>query len=51
LDKEHWNSVYVDGDVPDEVLRDMVDKSYSLILSGFSKKVQKEILEEKSNDA
>ncbi|MCL2071978.1 MAG: MmcQ/YjbR family DNA-binding protein [Oscillospiraceae bacterium] len=45
MNKEHWNSVYVDGNVLDEVLRDMVDKSYSLILSGFSKKAQKEILE------
>ena len=45
MNKEHWNSVYVDGDVPDDVLRDMVDKSYALILGAFSKKAQKEILE------
>lgn len=43
MNKDHWNSVYVDGDVPDEVLRDMVDKSYDLILAGFSKKMQQEI--------
>ena len=45
MNKDHWNSVYEEGDVPDEVLRDMVDKSYELILGGFSKKAQKEILE------
>ena len=45
MNKEHWNSVYVDGNVPDDVLRDMVDKSYALILGAFSKKAQKEILE------
>lgn len=45
MNKEHWNSVYVDGDVPDDILRDMLDQSYELILNGFSKKVQKEILE------
>ncbi|MCL2047237.1 MAG: MmcQ/YjbR family DNA-binding protein [Defluviitaleaceae bacterium] len=44
MNKEHWNSVYVDGDVPDDVLRDMADKSYALILGGFSKKIQNEIL-------
>ena len=44
MNKEHWNSVYVDGNVPDDVLRDMADKSYDLILSGFSKKIQNEIL-------
>jgi len=44
MNKEHWNSVYVSGNVPDDVLRDMADKSYDLILSGFSKKTQNEIL-------
>jgi predicted DNA-binding protein (MmcQ/YjbR family) len=44
MNKEHWNSVYVKGKVPDKVLRDMVDKSYELVLGGFSKKIQQEIL-------
>ena len=44
MNKVHWNSVYVEGNVPDDVLRDMADKSYELILSGFSKKLQNEIL-------
>ena len=44
MNKEHWNSVYVEGNVPDDVLRDMVDESYKLILSSFSKKMQNEIL-------
>ncbi|WHH59103.1 MmcQ/YjbR family DNA-binding protein [Petroclostridium sp. X23] len=45
MNKEHWNSLYLDGDVPDEVLKDMVDRSYRLIFESLSKKVQKEILE------
>ena len=45
MNKEHWNSIYVEGNVPDGVLRDMIDKSYALIFGAFSKKVQKEILE------
>lgn len=44
MNKMHWNSVKPDGAVPDELLRDMLDKSYSLVLGGFSKKKQKEIL-------
>ena len=44
MNKEHWNSVYVDGNVPDDCLRDMVDRSYELILGGFSKKAHQEIL-------
>lgn len=42
--KIHWNSIKPDGEVPDELLKDMLDKSYRLILSGFSKKKQREIL-------
>jgi len=45
MNKEHWNSLYLEGDVPDDVLKDMLDKSYQILLSSFSKKVQKEILE------
>ena len=43
-DKRCWNSVYLDGDVPDEVLRQMCDESYALVLAKLSKKRQKEIL-------
>ena len=42
--KDSWNSVYLDGDVPDEVLRDMCDMSYNLIFKKLTKSVQKEIL-------
>lgn len=43
MNKEHWNSLYLDGDVPDAVLKDMLDKSYNILLASFSKKVQDEI--------
>ncbi len=49
MNKEHWNSLYLEGDVPDEVVRDMLDKSYSLVLSSLSKKLQKEVLEDAAN--
>ncbi len=42
--KQHWNSVKADGNVPDELLKNMLDKSYTLVLEGFSKKRQREIL-------
>ena len=44
MNKVHWNSVKPDGEVPDELLREMADKSYALILAGFSRKKQQEIL-------
>lgn len=45
MNKVHWNSVNADGEVPDDLLKEMLDKSYQLVLSGFSKKKQIEILE------
>ena len=44
MNKVHWNSIRPDGEVPDDILRDMLDKSYALVLGGFSKKKQREIL-------
>lgn len=44
MNKVHWNSVKADGEVPDDILKDMLDKSYQLVLSSFSRKKQKEIL-------
>lgn len=44
MNKMHWNSVNPDGAVPDNLLKDLLDKSYQLVLGGFSKKKQQEIL-------
>jgi predicted DNA-binding protein (MmcQ/YjbR family) len=43
LNKEHWNSVSMEGDVPDEVLRMMTDESYKLVFASLTKKLQREI--------
>ncbi len=45
MNKEHWNSIYIDGAVPDDLLRDMVTKSHGLIFSSLTKKRQKELLD------
>ena len=46
MNKTHWNSISPDGQVPDDILRDMLDKSYALVLGGLSKKMQREILDQ-----
>lgn len=43
-DKRTWNAVLLDGDLPQEVLKDMCDMSYKLILEKLPKKTQREIL-------
>jgi predicted DNA-binding protein (MmcQ/YjbR family) len=33
LNKRHWNTVTADGSIPDQMLRDMVEDSYDLVVS------------------
>jgi len=33
LNKRHWNTVVIDGSVPDQALRAMVEDSYDLVVS------------------
>lgn len=42
--KQHWNSIKPDGSVPDELLKDLLDKAYFLVLVGLPKKKQRELL-------
>jgi predicted DNA-binding protein (MmcQ/YjbR family) len=44
MNKTHWNSVKVDGNVPDDILKDLLEKAYRIVFGSLSKKRQKEIL-------
>lgn len=44
MNKEHWNSIYLEGNVPDDVMKQMIDMSYELVFDSLSKKAQKEIM-------
>lgn len=43
MNKAHWISVKPDGAVPDELLKDLLSKAYTLVLNSLSKKMQTEI--------
>lgn len=43
--KQHWNSIKPNGAVPDELVRELLDKSYQLVFEKLTKKLQREILE------
>lgn len=44
MNKIHWNSIKPDGNVPDDLLKDMLTRSYKLVLKSFSQKKQRELL-------
>lgn len=50
MNKQHWNSIYLDGDVPNDILKQMIDMSYDSVLSSLSKKIQKDIIGGGSNE-
>ncbi|CAM4398597.1 MmcQ [Bacillus manliponensis] len=43
LNKTHWNSIYLDADIPDELWEKLIVHSHELVLQKLSKKLQKEI--------
>ena len=43
MNKTHWNTVYMDGNLTHKQLCEMIDHSYSLILKSLPKAVQAEI--------
>lgn len=44
MNKTHWNSIKVDGNIDDELMKDMLNQAYQIVLASFSKKKQQEIL-------
>ena len=50
MNKQHWNSIKADGEVPDALLRELLDKSYRLVLGSLSKKKQAALLGEGNSD-
>lgn len=44
LNKQHWNSVAIDGSIPDTEIWRMVDLSYDLVAKGL-KKAERELLQ------
>lgn len=40
MNKKHWISVYFHSDVPDSVIRELVDHSYELVFSKLPRKLK-----------
>ena len=40
LNKRHWNTLVLDGSLPDEMVRDMIEDSYDLIVARLPKRRQ-----------
>ena len=43
LNKRHWNTVTLDGSLPDQLVRDLVEDSYDLVVSALPKRVREQL--------
>jgi predicted DNA-binding protein (MmcQ/YjbR family) len=43
LNKRHWNTITLDGSLPDNLVRDLIEDSYDLVVSGLPKRVREEL--------
>ncbi|MBP3040948.1 MmcQ/YjbR family DNA-binding protein [Bacillaceae bacterium Marseille-Q3522] len=44
MNKTHWNSIYLDALIPDDLWEKLIIHSYTLVLQKLPKKVQREII-------
>jgi len=45
MNKRHWNTIILDGSIPDDEIEEMIDKAYALAVKGLTKAARKELEE------
>lgn len=43
MNKEHWNSLYLDGSLPQGLIFELIDHSYELVVKGMKKNDQRRL--------
>ncbi|GLY67829.1 MmcQ/YjbR family DNA-binding protein [Amycolatopsis taiwanensis] len=43
LNKRHWNTVVVDGSVPDSLVLQLIEDSYDLVVAGLPRRVREKL--------
>ena len=43
LNKRHWNTITLDGTLSDQLVRDMIEDSYDLVVSALPKRVHEQL--------
>jgi len=42
MNKKHWNTIIMDGSVPDVIVNQWIDESYDLVVKGLPGKIKEE---------
>ena len=43
LNKRHWNTITLDGSLPDPLVRDLIEDSYDLVVSALPKRMREQL--------
>jgi len=43
MSKKHWNTITIEGNLSNKLIEELIDHSYNLVVSGLTKKLQKEL--------
>ena len=43
MSKKHWNTITIEGNIPNSFIKELIDHSYNLVVNGMTKKLQKEL--------
>ena len=43
MNKKHWNTIAINQEVPDTLVKELIDHSYNLVFKSLTKKIQEEI--------
>ena len=43
MNKKHWNTVLMDGSLPDKLVKNWIDNSYNLVVASLPVKVKAEL--------
>nr|MBD3622446.1 MmcQ/YjbR family DNA-binding protein [Sunxiuqinia sp.] len=43
MNKRHWNTILLDGSVPDQLIRQWIDHSYEMVVEKLTKKQRNEL--------
>jgi len=44
MNKKHWNTITINSDVPDSLVKELIDHSFDLVFKSLSVKIQNELL-------
>ena len=48
MNKRHWNTVTLDGSLPDRLVRDMIEDSYDLVVEGLPRAARARLITERA---